>query len=60
MGTILGVPKIRTIVFWDLYRGPPIFGNYHFSANAAVGMTNAYVRGFKGTMEAVTVKDWVS
>ena len=23
-GTILGVPKIRTIVYWGLYWGPPI------------------------------------
>ena len=27
-GTLLGVPIIRTIVFWDLYWGPPILGNY--------------------------------
>ena len=28
-GTLLGVPIIRTIVFWALYRGTPILGNYH-------------------------------
>ena len=28
-GTILGVPIIRTIVFWGLYWGPLILGNYH-------------------------------
>ena len=27
-GTILGVPIIRTIVFWGLYWGPLILGNY--------------------------------
>ena len=27
-GTILGVPIIRTMVFWGLYWGPPILGNY--------------------------------
>ena len=27
--TIFGVPLIRTIVFWGLYWGPPILGNYH-------------------------------
>ena len=27
--TILGVPKIRIIVFWGLYWGPPLLGNYH-------------------------------
>ena len=28
-GTILGVPIIRTTVFWGLYWGLPILGNYH-------------------------------
>ena len=28
-GTFLGVPIIRTIVFWGPYWGPPILGNYH-------------------------------
>ena len=27
-GTVLGVPIIRTTVFWGLYC-PPILGNYH-------------------------------
>ena len=27
-GTLLGVPIIRIIVFWGLYWGPPILGNY--------------------------------
>ena len=27
-GTVLGVPIIRTIVFWGLYWGPFILGNY--------------------------------
>ena len=27
-GTILGVPIIKTIVFWVLYWGPLILGNY--------------------------------
>ena len=30
-GTILGVPIIRTIIFWGLYWGPIILGNYHFA-----------------------------
>ena len=25
----MGVPIIRTIVFWGLYWGPLILGNYH-------------------------------
>ena len=29
MGTILGVTVIRTIVFWGLYWGPLILGDYH-------------------------------
>ena len=29
-GTLLGVPITRTIVFWGLYWGPLILGNYHF------------------------------
>ena len=29
--TLLGVPIIRTIVFWGLYWGPLILGNYHMS-----------------------------
>ena len=28
-GTFLGVPIIRTIVYWGLYWGPFILGNYH-------------------------------
>ena len=28
-GTLLRVPIIRTIVFWGLYWGPLILGNYH-------------------------------
>ena len=28
-GTILGVPIIGTIVYWGLYWGPPVLGNYH-------------------------------
>ena len=28
-GTILGVPIVRTIVFWGLHWGPLILGNYH-------------------------------
>ena len=29
MGTFLGVPIIRTIVYLGLYWGPLILGNYH-------------------------------
>ena len=30
-GTILGVPIIRTIVFWGLYWGPPILRKLPYS-----------------------------
>ena len=30
-GTILGVPTIRIIVYWGLYWGPIILGNYHIT-----------------------------
>ena len=32
LGTCLGVPIIRIIVFWDLYWGPPILGNYQIDS----------------------------
>ena len=28
-GTFLGIPIVRTIIFWGLYWGPPILGNYN-------------------------------
>ena len=28
-GTSLGVPIIRIRVFWGLYLGSPVLGNYH-------------------------------
>ena len=31
-GTILGVRIIRIIIYWGLYWGPLILGNYHISA----------------------------
>ena len=32
MGTFLGVPIITTILYWGLYWGSPILGNYHVSS----------------------------
>ena len=29
MGTFLGVPIIRIIIYWGLHWGPLILGNYH-------------------------------
>ena len=31
-GYHFGVPIIRTIVYWGLYWGPPILGNYHIKS----------------------------
>ena len=31
MGTLLGIPIIRTIVYWGLYWVPLILGNYHIA-----------------------------
>ena len=35
-GTLLGVPILRIIVFWGLYWGPLILGNYHLGLGFAV------------------------
>ena len=35
MGTFLGVPIIRTIVYLGLYWGPLILGNYHLGLQRA-------------------------
>ena len=32
-GTILGVPILRTIVYWGLHWGPLILGNYHYEGD---------------------------
>ena len=37
-GTFLGVPIIRTIVFWGLYWGPPFLGNYQILSIAHVAI----------------------
>ena len=35
-GTILGVPIIRIVIFWVLYWGSLILGNYHLQGHAGV------------------------
>ena len=37
-GTLLGDPIIRIIVYWGLYRGPPILGNYHIRSGQGLGL----------------------
>ena len=32
-GTLLGIPIIRIIVYWGLYGGPLILGNYHIGGD---------------------------
>ena len=51
MGTILGVPIIRITLFWGLYWGPLILGNYHIipgqgsSSGTRFGSIQNYKRG---------------
>ena len=40
-GTVLEVPIIRTIVFWGLYWGFRIWGNYHLAAATSTAATAA-------------------
>ena len=55
MGTFLGVPIIRTIVFWGLYWGSPILGNYHMDIN---GKENGdYYVGFGVRCLGLTASD---
>ena len=42
-GYLLGVPIIRAIVYWGLYWGPPIEGNYHLQAAWPWGMTRSWL-----------------
>ena len=47
-GTLSGIPIIRTIVFWGLYWGPLILGNYHIylgwtSVFLAFGLRRSWV-----------------
>ena len=34
--TFLGIPIIRTVVFWGLYWGSPIYGNYHVALQSPI------------------------
>ena len=47
--TILGVPIIRTVVFWGLYWGPPILGNCHIGFRVYIvnyGVIQGEIWGF--------------
>ena len=41
-GTILGVPIIRIIVFWGLYWGSPILGNYHLEVGRSGRLSDSW------------------
>ena len=56
----MGVPIIRTIVFWGLYWGPLILGNYHigphmsYSLNSLNGLYRKLYRGvLQGTFRGI-------
>ena len=43
-GTLLGIPIIRNILFWGLYWGPLISGNYHIvNLNSRVSYNLIYI-----------------
>ena len=42
-GTLLGVPILRIIVFWGLYWGPLILGNYHLLLEEVGGGLLAWI-----------------
>ena len=39
-GTYLGVPSIRTIVYWGLYWGKLILGNYNFNWSFLISISS--------------------
>ena len=43
MGTILGSPIIRTIVFWGLYWGPPTLGNDQIGPQEELAKNDGFV-----------------
>ena len=51
-GTGFGVPTIGTIVYWGLYWGTPIFGNYHVShdLNSLKGYIGDYLGSYDGLL----------
>ena len=50
-GTMLGVPVIRTIIFWGLYWGTPLQGNYHSLAGAIVLLLRALLSLLQALIE---------
>ena len=58
-GTILGVPIIRTIVYWGLYWGPLFLGNYHLgfgALRAALAYESVAFFGLYGKPKGQTVR----
>ena len=61
-GTILGVPIMRIIVFWGLYWGPLILGNYHIGLESkltsrVLGMHRS-LWGFSNACRWLTEGSW--
>ena len=54
MGPFLGVPIIRTIVFWGLYWGPLFLGNYHICPHVHVSVASPVYGG----LQRATKKDY--
>ena len=51
--TILGLPIIRTIVFWGLYWGPLFWGNYHVPQRIeGLGSDAVYLQAMLWALEA--------
>ena len=52
-GTLLGVPIIRIIVFWGLYLGPLILGNYQIKKLQGINGLNASTSAAVGMLAVV-------
>ena len=46
----MGVPIIRTMVFWGLYWGPPVLGNYHIITLDLLPSRSDYSRAAMGSL----------
>ena len=49
----MGVPTVRTIVFWGLYGGPPLLGSYHLVQVHAEARAELQTPG-----AMVNLRDW--
>ena len=49
-GAIVGVPIVKIVVFWGLYWGPLIYGNYHVSNPNGYPVSSAPPSTCKGSV----------